>query len=74
MSERLARFRGLDARTLLLFVLLLGEGVGLLWLAKTQTVAMAVAAMITVGRTNSASERSTNRPFANASSRRPRPS
>ena len=49
VSDRLARFRGLDARTLLLFVLMLGEGVGLLWFAKAQTAAMAVAAMLTFG-------------------------
>jgi NNP family nitrate/nitrite transporter-like MFS transporter len=49
ISDRLARFRGLDARTLLLFALILGEGFGLLWFAKTTTVAMAVTAMITFG-------------------------
>jgi NNP family nitrate/nitrite transporter-like MFS transporter len=49
LSDRLARFRGLDARTLLLFALILGEGFGLLWFAKTQTVGMAVVAMITFG-------------------------
>jgi MFS transporter, NNP family, nitrate/nitrite transporter len=49
LSDRLARFRGLDARTLLLFALILGEGVGLLWFSKTTSVGMAVAAMITFG-------------------------
>jgi NNP family nitrate/nitrite transporter-like MFS transporter len=49
LSDRVARLRGLDARTLLLFVLILGEGFGLLWFAKTQTVSMAVVAMITFG-------------------------
>jgi MFS transporter, NNP family, nitrate/nitrite transporter len=49
LSDRVARFRGLDARTLLLFALILGEGFGLLWFSKTQTVGLAVAAMITFG-------------------------
>jgi NNP family nitrate/nitrite transporter-like MFS transporter len=49
LSDRVARFRGLDARTLLLFALILGEGFGLLWFAKTQTVGLAVAAMIVFG-------------------------
>lgn len=49
LSDRVARFRGLDARTLLLFALILGEGFGLLWFARTQTVGLAVVAMITFG-------------------------
>jgi NNP family nitrate/nitrite transporter-like MFS transporter len=49
LSDRVARIRGLDARTLLLFALILGEGLGLLWFAKTETVALAVLAMITFG-------------------------
>jgi MFS transporter, NNP family, nitrate/nitrite transporter len=49
LSDRLARFKGLDARTLLLFGLILGEGFGLLWFSKTQTVTLAVVAMITFG-------------------------
>jgi NNP family nitrate/nitrite transporter-like MFS transporter len=49
ISDRVARIRGLDARTVLLFALILGEGFGLLWFSKTQTVAMAVVAMITFG-------------------------
>jgi MFS transporter, NNP family, nitrate/nitrite transporter len=49
ISDRLARFKGLDARTLLLFALILGEGFGLLWFSKTETVTMAVVAMITFG-------------------------
>jgi MFS transporter, NNP family, nitrate/nitrite transporter len=49
LSDRVARWRGLDARTLLLFALILGEGFGLLWFAKTQTVGVAVVAMITFG-------------------------
>jgi NNP family nitrate/nitrite transporter-like MFS transporter len=49
ISDRVARIRGLDARTLLLFALILGEGFGLLWFSKTQTATMAVTAMITFG-------------------------
>ncbi|NGY03405.1 MFS transporter [Solimonas terrae] len=49
VSDRVARIRGLDARTLLLFVLMLGEGIGLLWFSTTQTVTMAVIAMISFG-------------------------
>jgi NNP family nitrate/nitrite transporter-like MFS transporter len=49
LSDRVARTRGLDARTRLLFVLMIGEGLGLLWFSSTQTAATAVAAMITFG-------------------------
>jgi NNP family nitrate/nitrite transporter-like MFS transporter len=49
LSDRAARSRGLDARTLLLFALILGEGLGLLWFSHTQTVGSAVVAMITFG-------------------------
>ena len=49
LSDRVARVRGLDARTTLLFVLMLGEGLGLLWFSKTDTVAMAVFSMVTFG-------------------------
>lgn len=49
LSDRVARVRGLDARTALLFVLMVGEGLGLLWFSSTQTAASAVAAMITFG-------------------------
>jgi len=49
LSDRVARFRGLDARTLLLVALSLGEGFGLLWFARTQTVGLAVTAMIVFG-------------------------
>lgn len=48
-SDRVARIKGLDARALLLFVLMLGEGVGLLWFSTTQTATMAVIAMISFG-------------------------
>jgi MFS transporter, NNP family, nitrate/nitrite transporter len=49
VSDRLARIRGLDARTLLLFVLMLGEGLGLIWFSRTDTVSSAVASMIAFG-------------------------
>lgn len=48
-SDRIAKTRGLDGRTLLLFVLILGEGLGLLWFAQMETVAIAVVAMIVFG-------------------------
>jgi len=49
LSDRVARARGLDARTFLLFVLMLGEGVGLLWFSRTNTATSAIVAMITFG-------------------------
>ena len=49
ISDRVARFRGLGARTQLLFVLMLGEGLGLLWFSHMDTAALAVVAMITFG-------------------------
>lgn len=49
LSDRLAHARGLDARTNLLFVLMLGEGAGLIWFSTTQSVTAAVTAMITFG-------------------------
>jgi NNP family nitrate/nitrite transporter-like MFS transporter len=49
LSDRFARGGGLDARTRLLFALMLGEGVGLLWFSRTDTALMAVSAMITFG-------------------------
>lgn len=49
VSDRVAQIRGLDARTLLLFALMLGEGLGLLWFARTNTAGMAVTAMIVFG-------------------------
>ncbi|HEY9545259.1 MAG TPA: MFS transporter [Solimonas sp.] len=48
-SDRVARIKGLDARTVLLFALMLGEGIGLLWFSTTQTATMAVIAMISFG-------------------------
>jgi MFS transporter, NNP family, nitrate/nitrite transporter len=49
LSDRLAQRKGLDARTTLLFVLMIGEGLGLLWFSQTKTVGMAVLAMICFG-------------------------
>lgn len=49
LSDRVARTRGLDARTRLLFGLMLGEGAGLLWFSRTDTAATAIVAMITFG-------------------------
>ncbi len=48
-SDRIAKVRGLDGRTLLLFVLMIGEGLGLLWWAQMDHVAIAVIAMLTFG-------------------------
>ena len=49
ISDRVARLRGLDARTFLLFVLMVGEGIGLLWFSTTVTATAAIIAMITFG-------------------------
>lgn len=49
VSDRIARTKGLDGRTLLLFVLMLGEGVGLVWFGKAPSVGMAIAAMSLFG-------------------------
>lgn len=49
VSDRIAQHRGLDARTTLLFVLMLGEGFGLLWFASVSGVGAAVFAMIVFG-------------------------
>ncbi|WP_011300973.1 MFS transporter [Cupriavidus necator] len=49
LSDKAARRRGLDARSTLLFVLILGEGLGLLWFAQAGNVVMAVTAMLLFG-------------------------
>lgn len=49
LSDHVAQGKGLDARTKLLFVLMLGEGLGLLWFSRTTTASTAIAAMITFG-------------------------
>lgn len=48
-SDRIAQTRGLDGRTLLLFALIIGEGLGLLWFAQMDSVAIAILAMIVFG-------------------------
>ena len=49
VSDRIALFKGLDGRTALLFVLMLGEGLGLLWFGSASSVGMAIAAMTVFG-------------------------
>jgi NNP family nitrate/nitrite transporter-like MFS transporter len=49
VSDRFARKRGLDARTSLLFALMVGEGVGLLAFAHAASVGTAIVAMIVFG-------------------------
>jgi NNP family nitrate/nitrite transporter-like MFS transporter len=49
LSDRIARLRGLDGRTALLFALILAEGLGLMTFAKMDTAAMAFAAMLLFG-------------------------
>jgi NNP family nitrate/nitrite transporter-like MFS transporter len=49
MSDQLARRHGLGARTVLLFALMVGEGLGLLWFSRTATAGAAVVAMISFG-------------------------
>ncbi|MDB5848373.1 MAG: transporter, partial [Rhodoferax sp.] len=48
-SDRIAVRRGLDGRTLLLFGLMLGEGVGLVLFSKSDSVALAIGAMALFG-------------------------
>jgi len=49
VSDRVARHRGLDARSIVLFVFILGEGLGLLAFAHASGVVTAVAAMLMFG-------------------------
>ena len=49
LSDRLAGRRGIDARVTLLFVLMLGEGLGLIAFASAGAVAPAVVAMLVFG-------------------------
>ncbi|APW38579.1 MFS transporter [Rhodoferax koreense] len=48
-SDRIAARRGLDGRTLLLFGLMLGEGIGLVLFSKADSVALAIGAMALFG-------------------------
>ncbi|MEO6917658.1 MAG: MFS transporter [Collimonas sp.] len=52
VSDKLANRKsgaGLDSRATLLFALMLGEGLGLLWFAHAESAMLAVAAMLTFG-------------------------
>jgi NNP family nitrate/nitrite transporter-like MFS transporter len=49
LSDHFAKTGGLDARTRLLFILMSGEGLGLLWFSRTNTAISAVTAMVTFG-------------------------
>lgn len=49
VSDRFARRRGLDARSMVLFAFILGEGLGLLWFAQASNVTIAVVAMLMFG-------------------------
>lgn len=49
LSDKAALRGNLDSRAVLLFVLMLGEGLGLLWFAHAGSVVLAVAAMLTFG-------------------------
>ncbi|GGE18851.1 MFS transporter [Polymorphobacter glacialis] len=48
-SDRIALLKGLDGRTLLLFTLMLGEGIGLLFFGHAATVTTAIIAMTVFG-------------------------
>ncbi len=48
-SDRIASKKGLDGRSLLLFGLMLGEGIGLVWFNQAPTVGMAIASMSLFG-------------------------
>lgn len=49
VSDRVAAAKGLDGRTRLLFALMLGEGLGLLWFSQMDAVWPAIIAMVTFG-------------------------
>jgi len=49
MSDKLALRGNLNSRVTLLFMLMIGEGVGLLWFAKVDSVTYAVIAMLVFG-------------------------
>jgi NNP family nitrate/nitrite transporter-like MFS transporter len=49
LSDKAATRGNLDSRAALLFVLMLGEGLGLLWFAHAGSVTLAVVAMLTFG-------------------------
>jgi MFS transporter, NNP family, nitrate/nitrite transporter len=49
LSDRVARIKGLDGRTLLLFALIVGEGIGLIWFSQVSVVWLAIIAMTVFG-------------------------
>ena len=49
LSDKVAKFKGLDGRTWLLFALMMGEGVFLIVFSQMNSVVLAVTAMITFG-------------------------
>jgi NNP family nitrate/nitrite transporter-like MFS transporter len=49
LSDKAAAKGSLNSRVTLLFALMLGEGLGLLWFSQTASVAMAIAAMLAFG-------------------------
>ena len=49
LSDRVAARSGLNARAVLLFVMMLGEGLGLLWFAHADSVTLAIVAMLSFG-------------------------
>ncbi|MEB0138508.1 MULTISPECIES: MFS transporter [unclassified Undibacterium] len=49
LSDRVAARSGLNARAVLLFVMMLGEGLGLLWFAHADSVTLAIIAMLSFG-------------------------
>ncbi|HEY1076670.1 MAG TPA: NarK family nitrate/nitrite MFS transporter [Fontimonas sp.] len=49
VSDRIARTRGLDGRTLLLFALIVGEGIGLIAWSMSDSLAVAVTMMLIFG-------------------------
>ncbi len=49
VSDRIASVKGLDGRTLLLFVLIVAEGLGLIWFSQMDVLWVAVIAMTVFG-------------------------
>jgi NNP family nitrate/nitrite transporter-like MFS transporter len=49
LSDRMASWKGLDGRTLLLFMLIVGEGLGLIWFSQMGGIWLAVIAMTSFG-------------------------
>ena len=49
VSDRIAHNKGLNGRTLLLFIMLLGEGVSLIWFSSMNTVWLVVVSMTVFG-------------------------